>query len=224
MPEHRSERRFLDRRDAGRLLAKHLGQVVPAGAPPGLLVLGLPRGGVVVAAELAAGLPAELDVLIVRKVAHPSRPELALGAVTAIATYRNDALLERVGVTDADFDLLAAVQVEEVRRRERTFRAGRPTLGLAGRAVLVVDDGLATGATAMAAVRAARAQRPLWLGFAAPVGSAAACAAVVSEVDVLTCPLVPRDFGSVSRFYRHFPQTSDREVQDLLAAAWGARG
>jgi len=173
----------------------------------------------VVAAELAEGLPAELDVLIVRKVSHPSRPELALGAVTATAAFRNENVLRRLGISLAAFEGLAAVQVAEVRRREQTFRAGRPPLALSGRTVLVVDDGLATGATAMAAVRAARSQRPTWLGFAAPVASTSAAAAIRAEVDELVCPLIPSTFMSVSRFYLDFPQTSDGEVQRILSDA-----
>lgn len=216
MFERRSSERYLDRRDAGRQLIGDV-RTVLATRQQGLLVLGLPRGGVVVAAELATGLTAELDALVVRKVTHPSRPELALGAVTSAASYRNDALLRRLGLSVDAFAALAAVQVEEVRRRERTFRAGRPAPELSGRTVLVVDDGLATGATAIAAVRAVQAQGPAWVGFAAPVASDTAAATLAPTVDDLLCPLIPSTFMSVSRFYRNFPQTSDAEVRDILA-------
>ncbi|MBA2414433.1 MAG: phosphoribosyltransferase [Geodermatophilaceae bacterium] len=216
MFQRRSTERFLDRRDAGRQLVDLLSAVLPAAEPPGLLVLGLPRGGVVVADELATGLPAELDVLIVRKVAHPSRPELALGAVTAAGAFRNEELLHHLGVSTREFEELADVQVAEVRRRELQFRADRAALALSGRTVLVVDDGLATGATATAALRAARAHQPAWLGFAVPVGSASAAAAVGPEADRVVCPLIPSTFLSVSRFYRDFPQTSDEEVRDIM--------
>lgn len=215
----RSQQTFLDRRDGGRQLLDDVRSVLPDVGGPGPLLLGLPRGGVVVAAELAEGLPGDLDVLIVRKVAHPSRPELALGAATAAGAFRNDDLLRALGVSVAAFEELAAVQAEEVRRRELIFRTDRSPLALSGRTVLVVDDGLATGATALAAVRAARLQGPAWLGFAAPVGSASAAAAVAAEVDVLVCPLVPSTFMSVSRFYRDFPQTSDEEVLTILSVA-----
>jgi len=215
MFEHRPGEGFLDRCDGGRQLLDAVRRGLPADDP---LILGLPRGGVVVAAELARDLPAELDVLIVRKVAHPSRPELALGAVTAGGAYRNESLLRRLGITNATFEQLAAVQAAEVRRRERDFRAERPPLALAGRAVLLVDDGVATGATATAAVRAARAQGPAWLGFAAPVGSVSAVDALSDEVDHLICLLIPSMFRSVSRFYRDFPQTTDEEVRDILSS------
>lgn len=217
--ERHSRERFSDRPDAGRRLVDAARAVLPSGGPGPLLVLGLPRGGVVVAAELAAGLAAELDVLIVRKVAHPSRPELALGAVSAAGAFCNEQLLHRLGVSVDAFQELAAVQAAEVRRREQRFRAGRPPLALSGSDVLVVDDGLATGATAMAAVRAARAHGPAWLGFAAPVSSASAAAAIAAETDEFVCPLIPSAFLSVSRFYRDFPQTSDEEVRVILAGA-----
>ncbi|MGI8692568.1 MAG: phosphoribosyltransferase [Geodermatophilaceae bacterium] len=220
MFERRSAERFLDREDAGRQLLAPVRSALRSGNQGSPLVLGLPRGGVVVAAELAEGLEAEVDVLVVRKVTHRSRPELALGAVTATAAYRNENLLRRLGVSVATFEELAAVQAAEVRRRERSFRADRAPLVLSGRTVLVVDDGLATGATAIAAVTAARTQGPAWLGLAAPVGSVSAVAAILALVDDVVCPLVPSTFMSVSRFYRDFPQTSDREVQDTLAAAW----
>jgi len=209
-----SNQRFADRRDAGRQLVTHA-----RGLPGGLLVLGLPRGGVVVAAEVAAGLVVELDVLVVRKVVHPDRPELALGAVTAGGTVRNETLLRRLGVPAEQFAALAAVQAEEVLRHEREFRSGRPPLALAGRAVLLVDDGLATGATARAAAQAVRAQRPSWLGLAVPVGAADVVAAVTAEVDLLVCPVVAAVFRSVSRFYAEFPQTSDDEVRAVLDAS-----
>lgn len=217
--ERRADGRFQDRRDAGRQLVDAVREVLPTGGPDGLLVLGLPRGGVVVAAEVASGLPAELDVLVVRKVSHPSRPELALGAVTAAGAFCNEDLLRRIGVSVEGFQELAAVQAEEVRRREQLFRADRQALALSGRAVLVVDDGLATGATAVAAVRAVREPGPAWLGFAAPVGSASAAAVIAGEVDRLVCPLIPTSFLSVSRFYRDFPQITDEEVRDLLSRA-----
>lgn len=218
MVERRPSPRYLDRRDAGRQLLRAVRPGLPTVQPPDPLILGLPRGGVVVAAELASGLTAELDVLIVRKITHPTRPELALGAITAADTIRNDDLLRRLGVSVETFQELAAVQAEEVFRREQGFRGDRPPLALAGRVVLLVDDGLATGATATAAVRAARAGGPMWLGFAAPVSSTTAAAAIAGEVDCLMCPLVPSTFLSVSRFYRDFPQTTDREVRDIMSA------
>lgn len=207
--------RYDDRLDAGRRLAVVVRELDP---PADLLVLGLPRGGVVVAREVVIALAAELDVLVVRKVAHPSRPELALGAVSAHGSVRNDAVLSRLGVAAAAFDALAAVQLGEVRRRERLFRPGRPPLALTGRAVLIVDDGLATGATARAAVEAVRGQAPLWLGLAAPVAPAGAVAVFAAGLDCLAVPFAPPDFSSVSRYYRDFPQTTDDEVREILAA------
>ncbi|MBA2390921.1 MAG: phosphoribosyltransferase [Geodermatophilaceae bacterium] len=219
MIQRRSAERFLDRRDAGRRLAETVRTVLPATEPPGLIVLGLPRGGVVVADELATVLAAQLDALIVRKISHPSRPELALGAVTAVGVFCNESLCRRLGVSATTFEELAAVQAEEVRRRERSLRGDRPPLALSGRTVLVIDDGLATGATATAALRAARTHTPAWLGFAAPVGSASAAAAVAPKTTRFVCPVIPTIFMSVSRFYRAFPQVTDAEVVEILTGA-----
>jgi putative phosphoribosyl transferase len=202
---------YADRAVAGSHLVEAVRQVAPAE----LLVLGLPRGGVVVADELARGLGAELDVLIVRKVALPWRPELALGAVTAHGTSRQDALLRRLGVAANEFEALADQQREEVRRREQDFRPGLAPLHLQDRAVLLVDDGLATGATAAAAIEAVLGDVPSWLGLAVPVASRQAVQRLPA-LDALVCPLLPSDFRAVSRYYGDFDQTTDEEVRRIL--------
>lgn len=207
----RSAGRYADRRDAGRQLVEVARAVVPAD----LLVLGLPRGGVVVADELARGLDAELDALIVRKVSLHSRPELALGAVTAHDTSDQVAVRRRLGVSDAEFRDLAEEQRQEVRRREQDFRPGRPALELHGRGVLLVDDGLATGATAAAAISQVLAQGPSWLGLAVPVAPSEA-AEELRGVSALICPLRMAHFGAVSWYYRDFEQTTDDEVRAIL--------
>lgn len=202
---------YADRRAAGQTLVEPLRRVVP----PALLVLGLPRGGVVVAAGVARELGTELDALVVRKVALPGRQELAVGAVTAHSTTRNARLLRQLGVDAATFERLADEQRAEVRRREGSLRPGRPPLELTGRAVLLVDDGLATGATAQAAVQHVQAQQPRWLGLAVPVAPDD-LAATFTGLDAYVCPLQPHDFRAVSRYYRDFDQTTDDEVRLLL--------
>lgn len=202
---------YADRLDAGRHLVEAARAVVPAH----LLVLGLPRGGVVVADELARGLASELDVLVVRKVAHPSRPELALGAVTAHGTTYDVALCRRLGVSDVEFRALAEEQRQEVRRREEDFRPGRPPLELYTKAVLLVDDGLATGATAAAAISQVLSHGPSWLGLAVPVAAQQA-AAGLRGLSELICPVQAANFRAVSRYYQDFEQTSDAEVRAIL--------
>ncbi len=209
-------RPFADRRAAGRALAERLG-------PEGLtspLVLGLPPGGVLVAAEVAAALGAPLDVLIVRKLGLPGQPELAMGAIAsagaAIETARVDAVLRGAAVDSATFEEVSRREIAELRRREATYRQDRPPLEVAGRAVVLVDDGLATGATMHAAAIAARAGRPASVTVAVPVGSPRACAELEPLVDRLVCLISPRSFRSVGQAYVDFGQTTDEEVRAAL--------
>ena len=223
---------YADRADAGRRLLAPVRELLSTAPPGEVVILGLPRGGVVVAAELAPGLGAELDALIVAKVCHPRRPELALGAVSATARVGNDAVIRRLGVGPDDLHGWTEQALQEVRRHERLYRGDRPPPAVIGRVVLVVDDGIATGASARVALAAVRAQHPAWLGFAAPVGppgvaavlgpppgaadlAAGTAGGTWPGPDGVAVPWQPAGFGSVSRYYRHFGQTSD---EDVLAA------
>jgi putative phosphoribosyl transferase len=210
-------RRFADRRDAGRALAAVLRDAAATGDR---VVLGLPRGGVVVAAEVAAALAAPLDVVLVRKLGLPGQPELAMGAIAAagdaIETVRTPAAV-RGG--EAVFAAVRERELTELRRRERTYRAGHEPLPLAGRDVILVDDGLATGATMRAAVTAVRRQRPASLTVAVPVGSARVCAELRPDVDRVVCLESPSLFRAVGQAYRNFSATEDDEVVAALSSA-----
>lgn len=211
-------RRFADRRDAGRALAQAVLAAAGAGADP--VVLGLPRGGVVVAAEVAAALRAPLDVVVVRKLGLPGQAELAMGALAAagdeVETVRTVVAAE---VDEATFAAVRERELEELRRREQAYRAGCPPVPLTGRAVVVVDDGLATGATVRAAVAAVRRQAPARVTVAVPVGSPRACADLEPAVDRLVCPERPRVFRAVGQAYGDFAPVPEDEVRAALAAA-----
>lgn len=207
---------FHDRRDAGAQLARRLA----AWRGTGALVLAVPRGGVPVAAELARQLALPLDVVVARKLGAPRREELAIGAVTADGTrVVNTELLRALGVTTDYLERETRVQRAEAARRERLFRAGRPPLDLTGREVLVVDDGLATGATVRAVVKALRSANVKRLSVAVPVGEPKACAALTHDVDGLLCLHQPASFYAVASYYEKFPQTTDEEVTRLLGEA-----
>jgi putative phosphoribosyl transferase len=205
---------YRDRTDAGQALARHL--AAHRGAHP--VVLGIPRGGVPVAAAVADALDGELDVVVARKVGAPVQPELALGAVTADgSSVFNDDIVSALGIDADTLARLTAVQQADARRREERFRSGRPPLALAGRTVILVDDGLATGATMRAAVRAARAAKPGRLIVAVPVGAADACDMLAGEADEVVCPARPEPFGAVGAYYERFTQVEDDTVMRLLA-------
>ncbi|SFD87274.1 phosphoribosyltransferase [Blastococcus tunisiensis] len=210
------DQRFADRRAAGRAL----GEQLVGRLPPDPLVLGLPRGGVVVAAEVAAVLGAPLDVLVVRKLGLPAQPELAMGAIAAVGgsieTVRVDPVLSAAAVDAGTFDEVGRQELAELRRREAAYREGRPPLAVSGRAVVLVDDGVATGATVRAAVSAVRAGGATSVTVAVPVGSPRACAALEPLVDGLVCLLAPRGFRAVGQAYADFDQTTDEEVRDAL--------
>jgi putative phosphoribosyl transferase len=212
------EWRFADRRDAGRELGAALRERV-SGHP---IVLGLPRGGVVVAAEVAAALAAPLDVLVVRKLGLPWQPELAMGALAAVGddveTVRVPAVLTRVAVREDTFEEVRREELAELRRREREYRGERPPPALRGRTVVLVDDGLATGATMQAAVAAVRRQEPAAVVVAVPVGSALTCARLAEDVDDVVCLATPAEFRAVGQAYGDFAPTDDAEVRAALAA------
>jgi predicted phosphoribosyltransferase len=206
--------RFENRRQAGRILAEKLQSL--AGGP--VVVLGLPRGGVPVAFEVARALGAPLDVIPVRKLGAPSFPEFALGAIASGgARVLHDVAIAQFGVRGEELERIETRERLELERREAAYRGGRPPLDLKGRTVVLVDDGLATGATMTAAARAVARRAPAKVIVAVPVGSAEACAALKSEADEVLCAEVPADFFSVGSFYAEFPQTSDDEVRSLLA-------
>ncbi|GAA3735944.1 hypothetical protein GCM10022239_09990 [Leifsonia bigeumensis] len=210
-------RRFVDREDAGRALAADLADVDGANA----IVLGLPRGGVPVAAVVAEVLGAPLDVVVVRKIGVPGQPEVAMGALASIAgsvmTVRNESVLSAVG-SDAQrrFDEIAARERVELERRQELYRAGLPPLEVQGKDVVLVDDGIATGATMRAAVMALAASGPASVIVAVPVGPADGLGELGELVDRVVCVSAPEPFWAVGQAYVDFTQTTDDEVRRLL--------
>lgn len=185
-----------------------------------VVVLALPRGGVPVGARIAAALGATLDVLLVRKLGLPWHPELAMGAIAGtgdeVEVVRNDYVLDRAQPTKEEFDTILRQESDELRRREQAYRRGREAAPVAGRIVILVDDGLATGATMRAAATAVRRQNPARLVVAVPIGSPRTCAELAELVDELVCPWMPRRFAAVGQGYRDFGQVDDATVTSLL--------
>jgi putative phosphoribosyl transferase len=185
------------------------------------IILGLPRGGIPVAFEVAMALGAPLDVMIVRKLGAPFQPELAIGAIASggIRVLNEDVIRMFPEIDDAGIDRIAAQETEELGRRERQYRGDLPFPDLTGRDVVLVDDGLATGATMLAAVRAATSRHPASTTVAVPTASESAVAKIAPLVDRLIALETPPDFRAVGLYYMDFAQTTDDEVRDLLAAA-----
>jgi predicted phosphoribosyltransferase len=209
-------RPYRDRADAGARLAEHLGAY--AGRTD-VVVLGLPRGGVPVAAEVARALRAPLDVFCVRKLGVPGDEELAMGAIaTGGVVVLNEGVVADLGVPDGILAEVTATEHEELERRERAYRGDRPPAPLAGRTVVVVDDGLATGATMRAAVRAVRTGGPSRVVAAVPVAAAETCRSLEADADAVVCPLAPEGFRSVGGWYEDFSATSDDEVRRCLTS------
>jgi putative phosphoribosyl transferase len=212
---------FADRGSAGRALGAELaGRTRPA-PDADVVVLGLPRGGVVVAAGVADALGAPLDVVPVRKLGLPGQPELAMGAIAAagdvVETVRTEAVLARVAVAPEEFAAVRERELTELRRREAAYRGDRQPVPLAGRTVVLVDDGLATGATMRAAVAAVRRAGPDRVVVAVPVGSPTTCAALRADVDEVVCLWAPVGFTAVGQGYDDFRPTGDDEVRAALA-------
>ncbi|MTE17993.1 phosphoribosyltransferase [Streptomyces sp. TRM43335] len=209
--------RFHDRRQAGRLLAEPLRDLQNAGELENPLVLALPRGGVPVGDEIAHALRAPLDVLVARKIGAPFNPELGVGAVAGQGPPLFDPRsLTLLGLTPEELAPRVERERAELRRREDLYRSGRPTPEVAGRTVVVVDDGLATGVTARAALRAVREGGPARLVLAVPVSSPQAADALEPEVDRLVCLSRPPDFQGVGQWYEDFTQVGDEEVVAVL--------
>lgn len=207
---------YADRADAGRRLAARLAHLHDADA----VVLGLPRGGVPVALEVALALGAPLDVIVVRKLGVPYRPELAMGAIgEGGARFVDDVLRQRAGVTADQLDEVEQRELGEVARRAQRYRGGRPRVALAGRTVVVVDDGIATGSTARAACQVVREQGAARLVLAVPIAPVGWAAALGPVADEFVCPETPRRMSAVGQWYDDFSATQDEEVIDSLARA-----
>jgi putative phosphoribosyl transferase len=207
---------YANRRAAGAELGR---AVASAGLKTPRIVLGLPRGGVPVAYEVALALQAPLDVMIVRKVGLPSQPELAIGAVATGGITVRDPPAAVLGITDEAFEKLASYERTEVERREQLYREGLPALNLAGQCAILVDDGIATGATMLAALRAARKAGAASVVVAVPVASTEAAASLKAEADSIVILMVPRFLMAIGQFYDDFSQLADEEVKSLLETA-----
>lgn len=209
---------FDDRSHAGRLLAQALRHYA---GEPGLLVLALPRGGVPVALPVAQALHAELDLMLVRKLGLPHQPEFAMGAIgSGGVRVLQPGVPGLMGVTQQEVDAVIAAEEAELARRERRYRGERAPLQLEGRSVILVDDGIATGASMRVAIAVARSRHAARLVVAAPVAAPGAVRALRDAVDEVVCLATSARFRAVGQWYRTFDQTGDEQVQDLLQQAW----
>jgi len=213
--------RFKNRYEAGRFLAERLSAYANR---PDTLVLALPRGGVPVAYEIAKALGAPLDVFQVRKLGLPGHEELAMGAIaTGGVRVRNPEVVEYLRIPDEVLDEVTARERQELERRERLYREGRPALSPRGRVVILVDDGLATGSTMRAAILALRQQQPASIVVAVPVAAKQTCEELRAVADEVVCAVTPDPFYAVGLWYEDFAQTTDEEVRELLARAENKR-
>ncbi|VVN43109.1 phosphoribosyltransferase [Pseudomonas fluorescens] len=207
-----------DRPAAGRRLIEAL---LPYANRPDVIVLALPRGGVPVAYEVATALKVRLDLMLVRKLGVPSRPEYAMGAIASGGVLiRNEEALRAHPIDRAAFDAVVERETRELLRREQVYRGTRPPVQLKDQVVILIDDGLATGASMRAAIQALRLQVPARIVVAVPVAPIETLEALRSEVDELVCPLMPEWFTSIGHWYMDFSQTADAEVIELLRRAW----
>lgn len=209
--------RFRDRVDAGQQLAAKLTEYA---GKPDVLVLGLPRGGVPVAFEVAKALNARLDMFLVRKLGVPGHEELAMGAIASGGIrVLNDEVIDMLRVPDDVVDAVAESEQQELERRENAYREGRPPPDVRGLTVILVDDGLATGSTMRAAAEALRQEAPRRLIVAVPVAARETCDEFRDRVDDVVCASTPEPFHAVGQWYENFPQTTDDEVRELLRRA-----
>jgi predicted phosphoribosyltransferase len=211
------ESRFRNRSEAGRQLAAKLAAYAKR---PEVIVLALPRGGVPVAYEVAQALEAPLDVFLVRKLGVPGHEELAMGAIASGGVrVINQDVVRALGIPQAVIDAVAAREQQELERRERLYRGDRPAPDVRGRTVILVDDGLATGATMSAAVQALKQQGAGRVVVAVPIAPPDTCDRLREDVDDIVCAVTPEPFHAVGLWYEDFSQTTDEEVRDLLARA-----
>ena len=208
---------FFNRTEAGQILAENLSNYANR---EDVVVLALPRGGVPVAAEVAKKLNAPLDVFVVRKLGLPGHPELAMGAIASggVRVF-NGEVVNALRIPDEVIDAVSAEELIELQRREKAYRAGLPSLDVEGKTVIVVDDGVATGSTMLAAVSALRQLNAARIVVAAPVIAASTYREIQREADEVAAVMVPEHFYAVGQWYEDFSQTSDEEVRDLLAQA-----
>jgi predicted phosphoribosyltransferase len=205
---------YLDRHEAGRVLASHLSQYVNR---QDVIVLALPRGGVPVGYEVACALGAPLDVFLVRKLGTPGHRELAMGAsASGGVRVLNDDVVHWYAISEDAIEAVAHEEGMELERRERAYRQQRPAPALAGRTVILVDDGLATGSTMRAAAQAVRVQQPSRVVVAVPVGAKQTCRELSKVADEVVCARMPEPFSAVGQWYVNFAQTEDDEVRELL--------
>jgi putative phosphoribosyl transferase len=210
---------FFDRTEAGQLLAENLSSYANQND---VIVLALPRGGVPVAAEVAKRLNAPLDVFVVRKLGLPGHPELAMGAIaTGGVRVFNGEVVNALRISDEVIDAVSGEELTELRRREKAYRADRPPLELEGKTVIVVDDGIATGSTMLAAVSALRQLNAARIVVAAPVIAASTYREIQRAADEVAAVMAPEHFYAVGQWYEDFSQTSDEEVHELLIQAAG---
>jgi putative phosphoribosyl transferase len=206
---------FRDRREAGKLLGAELTALK---LPKDAIVLALPRGGVPVGFEVSRALRAPLDVLVVRKLGVPRQPELAMGAIgSGGMRVLNEELIRQEGISQEDVETIVAREAREAARREQSYRAGMPALEVRNRTVILVDDGLATGSTMLAAVKCVRTLQSSAVIGAVPVASRQACVHIREVADRCVCLATPEPFVAVGEWYEDFGQTSDEEVRELLA-------
>lgn len=204
---------FQDRTEAGRLLGADLAS---RGLPENSIVLALPRGGVPVAAEISQALKAPLDLLVVRKLGVPWRPELAMGAISSAAQVLDHEVIHQLAISQQEVEAVVASEADEINRRERLYRGGLPPPDTRGRTVVLVDDGMATGATMVVAARFVRGAHPHKLIVAVPVASPHASKLLKEEADQCVCLAVPDRFTAVGACYRDFRQLTDIDVRKIL--------
>jgi putative phosphoribosyl transferase len=221
--EAAATQRYRDRQEAGHILGREVKRAIAGWPLPRALVLGLPRGGVPVARQVALALGLPLDLFLVRKLGVPQQPELAFGAIASGGIrVLNSEVLDEAGLSEREIEEVAAAESAELDRRERIYRTGSPAPDVRGRAIIVVDDGLATGSTMRAAIAALKQAGAGPLIVAVPVGAPSTCAEVGQEVERLICPLQPDPFQAVGLWYEKFAPTSDEEVRGCLEAGRSA--